>query len=529
MSRITRRAFAAGSLALGAAGIVRAEEPKHGNALVATWGGGEPQACYVPAGGGPGPTFTASKVLERLGRRELSGGFAGQLAESWTPAGDFKAYTIKLRQGVRFHDGRAMGAADVVYSIDEIWKKHAAAEALADYAGCEAPDAGTVVMRFAKPMPAFSFAALMCAADNYIVPRHVYADSDPLANPANNAPIGTGPWMFKEWVRGSHVEYVRNPGYWRSGLPHLDRLVLRFLRDPAARAAAMEAGEIQLGVFNPVAPSDLKRLAAAGKFVATAEGYEEMVWATTLDCNLRRPLWQKREVRQAMFQAIDRALIVKAAYAGYARPGTGPIFSPNAEFFTPDTFNTQHDPRTAAALLDGAGLAKKADGKRFTLDLVAAGWFPENGKVGAIVKQQLEELGIAVNLSVPDRATSIRRLYTDYDFDLALSNQANPSEPVPATTRFYTSDGIRKGVPFCNASGFHSDEVDALVALIRVETDPARRKAELVEFQKIITREAPGLPLVELETYTLAAAQVQNHSNDPNFLAASWHDLWLSS
>ena len=100
---------------------------------------------------------------------------------------------------------------------------------------------------------------------------------------------------------------------------------------------------------------------------------------------------------------------------------------------------------------------------------------------------------------------------------------------MPATTQYYTSDGIKKGVPFRNASGFHSDEVDALVEKIKVEIDPAKRKALVVEFQKITTREAPNLPLLELETITLASAKVQNHSNDPNYLAASWHDIWLAS
>ena len=61
--------------------------------------------------------------------------------------------------------------------------------------------------------------------------------------------------------------------------------------------------------------------------------------------------------------------------------------------------------------------------------------------------QALEDVGIAVNLSVPDRPSSIKRIYTDYDYDLAISNQANPSEPVPATTQYYTTDGISKGVP----------------------------------------------------------------------------------
>jgi peptide/nickel transport system substrate-binding protein len=531
LSQLTRRSLTAGSLALGAfpfIGRARADEPQRGGALVATWGGGEPPACYVPSGGGPGPTFTASKVFERLGRRDLDGTFAGELAEEWKPAADFRSYTIRIRKGVTFHDGKEMSAADVVYSIDEIWKKLAAPEALADYTGCRMADEGVVVMTFSRPMPDFTFASLMCGNDNYVVPKHIYAGGDPLTNPANAAPVGTGPWRFKQWVRGSHIEYAKNESYWRAGFPYLDRLVLRFVREPAGRAAAMEAGEIQLGVCNPVPPADLKHLAATARFVATEKGYEAAAWATTLECNLRNKLFEKREVRQAIFHAIDREQIVKAAYAGYAEPGTSPILSSNTDFFTPEVFDTQYDAKTAAALLDGAGYPQRGKDKRFSLTLVAAGWFPENAKVGAVVRQGLEALGIGVTLVVPDRTTSIRRLYTDYDFDLAISNQADPSEPVPATTRRYTSDGLRKGVPFCNASGFHTDEVDALVAEMKVETDPAKRKDLAVEFQKIITREAPGLPLVELDTYTLASTRVQNHTTGANTLGASWHDIWLA-
>jgi len=531
--KIRRRAFGAGVLATGligkAAPSLAQGEPKRGGTLVATWGGGEPQACYVPAGGGSSPTFSSSKLFERLGNRRMDGVFEGELAEAWKPAADFKSYTIKIRKGVKFHDGKDMTPDDVVYSIDEIWKKYAAASAMTDFAGVEAPDADSVVVKFNKPVPEFFFSSLLCGNVNYIVPKHIYAGSDPVTNAANNAPIATGPWKFKEWVRGSHFEYVKNDAYWRKDMPYLDRLIIRYVRDPAGRAAAMEAGDIHIGVFNPVAPPDIKRLTATGKFVATPKGYEESVWSTSFEVNMRNPIFAKREVRQAMFHAIDRSFIAKTVYYGYARPGTSPIFSPNTEFFTADTFKTEFDPKKAAALLDGAGHPKKADGKRFTLNLLAAGWFTENGKIGSFVKQSLEDVGVGINLTVPDRPTSIKRIYTDYDFDLAISNQANPSEPVPSTTQYYTSDGIKKGVPFRNASGFHTDEVDALVEKIKVETDPAKRKALVVEFQKITTLEAPNLPLVELESITVASTKVQNHSNDPNYLAATWHDIWLAS
>jgi len=534
MTKVTRRTFGTGAVAAGLVGSIARPslaqgEPKRGGTLVATWGGGEPQACYVPAGGGSSPTFSSSKIFERLARRDMDGSFKGVLAESWKPASDFKSYAVKIRKGVTFHDGKEMTVDDVVYSISEIWKKYAAASALSDFAGAESPDADTVVVKFNNPTPEFFFASMLCGSVSYIVPKHVYAGADPVTNPANNAPIGTGPWKFKEWVRGSHIEYAKNDSYWQKGLPYMDRLIIRYVRDPAGRAAAMEAGEIQIGVFNPVAPPDIKRLTATGKFAATSKGYEESVWATTLECNMRNPVFAKAEVRQAMFFAIDRNLIAKTVFYGYARPGTGPIYSPNTAFFTKDTFSTQFDPKKAAALLDAAGFPKKAGGKRFSLNLLAAGWFAENGKIGSYVKQALEDVGVGVNLTVPDRPSSLKLIYTDYDYDLAISNTSNPSEPVPFTTQYYTSDGIRKGVPFCNATGFHTDEVDALVAKIKVETDPAKRKDLVVEFQKVTSREAPILPLVELESITLASTKVQNHSNDPNYLAASWGDIWMAS
>ena len=533
MSALSRRTFGIGTLAAGLASGVplrgRAQEdPRYGGTLVATLGGGEPQACYVPSGGGPSPTFSASKLLERLAHRRMDGGFEGDLAESWQPSPDFKFYTVKLRRGVTFHDGKDLTSEDVAYSVREIWAKHADPLALESFAGIDALDAVTVVFRFRKPTPPFFFASLLSGSANYVLPRHVYAGSDPAGNAANDAPIGTGPWKFQRWVRGNHFEFARNEHYWRKGFPYLDRLVLRYVRDPAGRAAAMEAGEIQIGVFTPVVLSDIKLFTATGKFVATAKGYEERVWATTLECNLRHPILARREVRQALFQAIDRQVIAETIYRGYARAGTSPVFSPNTAYFTTEIHRTDFDPEKAAALLDQAGFPRKGEAKRFTLDLVAAGWFAANGLVGAYVRQALEGIGVGITLSVPDRSASIRQIYTDYDFDLAISNQMNPSEPVPTTTQYYTTDGIRKGVPFCNASGYSNPELDRLVEQVKVETDETRRKSLMVDFQKIITRDAPLLPLVEFDTITLASTQVRNHSTLPDFAASSWHDVWLA-
>src|SRR5882757_7619001 len=168
--RISRRVFNAGIVATGVAGSVSPSfaqgAPKKGGTLVATWGGGEPQACYVPAGGGSSPTFSSSKIFERLAMRTLEGDFKGVLAESWTPADDFKSYTVKIRKGVKFHDGKDLTVDDVVYSVSEIWKKYAAASALTDFASVEAPDAETVVFKFNRPTPEFLNTTVSASGDS---------------------------------------------------------------------------------------------------------------------------------------------------------------------------------------------------------------------------------------------------------------------------------------------------------------------------------------------------------------------------
>jgi peptide/nickel transport system substrate-binding protein len=180
-------------------------------------------------------------------------------------------------------------------------------------------------------------------------------------------------------------------------------------------------------------------------------------------------------------------------------------------------------------MLDAAGYPKKADGKRFTINLVAGGWSAELPKIGAYAKQAFEDIGIGVNYWTGDFSTSIKRIYTDYDFDVALSSQANPTEPIPWTTRYFTTDGIRKGLPYYNATGYSNPEMDDLIERMRVEIDPARRKALVVDFQKLTTLDAVLLPLVEIDSVTLASPALRNYANEPNFLAAGWGDLWLAA
>ncbi|KAA5610716.1 ABC transporter substrate-binding protein [Rhodovastum atsumiense] len=529
--QMTRR----GVLAASTAGVLlngiwqpaarAAGTPRRGGSLTATWGGFEPQALFVPGGGGSSPFMTSTKVLERLLGQTSDLKFVNILAESVQAAPDFRSYTLRLREGVTWHDGRPFAADDVVFSVLQFWKPFALTVALKALTGAEAKDPRTVVLSFASPVPDFYLRSTLSGQNSVILPKHLYEGRDLVTNPVNNKPIGTGPWVVREWVRGSHVEYERNPNYWDSGKPYLDRLFIRWWRDPASRAAAFEAGELDMGISNPVPVPDIERLTRTGRFQATTRGYETCSWCATIEFNLRRENVNRREVRQALLHGIDRQFIVDTVYFGKGKVGTSPIHSNNPVFYNRDVPRYDFDPAKAARLLDAAGL-KKRRGGRFTVQLLAANWFEENAKNGQYVKQALEDLDITVNLTTPDRATSLKRIYTDYDFDIALSNYTAPIEPVPIITQYYTTDGIVKGAPFRNANGFSDPAMDDLVSHLATETDEAKRKVLANQFQADAVAQANLLPMVEFDSFTVTRSDVRNHSGWANYIGESWADLW---
>jgi peptide/nickel transport system substrate-binding protein len=532
MNRFSRRDFLATT-----AGVVLASrlngpaaastaEPKRGGTLIASWGGFEPQSLFVPAGGGSSPYFTTTKVFERLLRLTADLKFEPVLATDIKPAADFRSYTITLRDNVTWHDGKPLTADDLVFNAMEYWKPISAGVTLDTLESAEAVDPHTVLLKFKVPVPEFFLKSVLAGKAGLVIPKHIYAGSNIITNPINNTPIGTGPFKVKEWVRGSHVEYLRHDGYWNPGMPYLDRLVIRWWRDPASRSAAFEAGQLDIGTFNPIPMPDIPRLTAGGKFIAETKGYSNSAWIATIEFNQRREIFKKRDVRQALMMGIDRQFIADTIFFGRATPSIGAVHNSNSIFFTKDVQNYPFDVKKAAAMLDAAGYPVKS-GSRFTLSLVAAGWFEENVKMGQYVKQAFEDLDITVDLAVPDRATSLKRIYTDYDYDVAISNNSGGIELIPATTQFYTTDGIVKGAAFRNATGYSNPKLDEVVAKMAVETDEPKRIALAQDFDRLATIEAPLLPMVDLEPVTMVRSDVRNHSLTADFMGESWAEVWL--
>lgn len=263
------------------------------------------------------------------------------LARSWDVAKDGRTYTFHLARGVRWHDGRPFSSADVKYSYDDVLLKFGSRtrQLAAVIQGIDTPDANIVVFHLRTRYT--PFLKWLDEDNGAILPAHLFRGTNPLTNPADAKPVGTGPFMFQSEVKGNQITLVRNPHYFERGKPYLDRIVFRSIPPPQA-LQAFQAGEVQLLLFPT--PPDLRVLERMPGVTVTEEGRQGFARVVRMIPNLRRKPFDDVRVRQAISYAIDRPFIAKAAYGGTLQPATGPISSDFKPWYTDAVMKFPHAP-----------------------------------------------------------------------------------------------------------------------------------------------------------------------------------------
>lgn len=434
------------------------------------------------------------------------------LATEWTISPDGLTYTFKLRAGVKWHDGNPFTSADVAYSINTLKEVHPRGRnTFANLTEVQTPDDLTAVLVLSKPAP-YLISAL-AAAESPIVPKHIYDDgTKPAEHPTNLAPVGTGPFKFKEWVRGSHIVYERNPEYWDAPKPYLDTLIVRFIPDAAARAIAIETGEIDLAPGTPIPYSDLARFETLPNIGFETNGYQYANGISRIEFNLERPIFQDLRVRQAFAHVIDRNVIVNTIQYGYGKAIAGPINPNLSKWYVADLKTYPIDIAAAEKLLDEAGYPRGADGIRFKLthDYVPSA---DTYKRGAeYIKQALAAVGVEVTVRSQDFATYTKRIYTDRDFDFAFQGFSNLFDPTVGVQRLYWSKNFKPGVPFSNGSHYSNPKIDELFEAAAVELDDAKRVEQWKQIQAIIVEDLPDIGISSQPEITIYNKRVADHT-----------------
>ncbi len=391
---------------------------------------------------------------------------------------DPRTYIVHLRHGVRFHDGRVLTSADVVYTFRSLLDPAFVSPKKGAYrlvASVDALDADTV--RFTLKEPFASFAVNLVLG---IVPAGAGPE---LAR----HPIGTGPYRLVSFVPDDRTVLAPFAGYF-GGAPKNAGLVLKVVPDDTMRGLELRKGTVDL-VVNDLSPDIVAELQREGRLkVTTAPGTD----FAYLGFNLRDPLLADRRVRRALGFGIDRGAIVRYLRRGLATEAAG-IVPVSSWAFDPDVFTFTYDPARAKRLLDEAGHPDPdGDGPlpRFHLSLKTS--TSEVYRIqAAAIQQDLRQIGVAVDIRSYEFAT----LYADVlrgNFQMYTLQWVGVSDPDMLRRVFHSSQMPPVGF---NRGFYVNPEVDRLIDEATVEPDEARRKALYGRVQALVAEDAPYIPL----------------------------------
>ncbi len=400
-----------------------------------------------------------ANVFEGLTRIGSGGEVLPALAESWEISEDGKTYTFHLHEGVKFHDGTDLTAEDVVFSLDRARADDSTNAQKALFAaidGVEAVDATTVKVTLKNPQGSFLYN--MGWGDAVIV-----APESADGNKEN--PVGTGPFKFANWAKGSSITIEKNPDYWGDPVA-LDKAEFRIIPDAAAAIPALLSGDVQ-AFANMPAGDALPQIESDPRFevvIGATEG------ETILSTNNKQPPFDQLKVRQAIAHALNREEIIAGTPPGLGTP-IGTHFSPGNAAYLDLTGTYPYDPAKAKELLAEAGFP---DGFDATIKLPPPAYARDGGQ---IVASQLRDVGINLEIIPVEWADWLDQVFKNKDYDLTIVSHTEPNDiGIYARHDYYFQ--------------YMNPEFDKVIAELDVTSDEAKRTELYQKAQRIIAEDA---------------------------------------
>ena len=417
-----------------------------------------------------------ANVFEGLTRYQADGSIAPALAKSWTISADGLVYTFALNEGVTFHDGSAMTAEDVKFSLDR-------ARADTSTNAQKRLFTGIAAVEVVSPL---EVKITLSAPDGGFITNLAWGDAVILApesaDQAATNPIGTGPFKFSKWVQGDRVDLVKNPDYWGKPVA-LDKASFKFIADPTAAFAAMMAGDIHAFPGYP-APETLPQFDADPRFqviVGSSEG------ETILSTNNKSPKLSDMRIRKAIAHAIDRQAIIDGAMFGYGTP-IGTHFAPHHPDYVDLTGQSAFNPDLSRALLAEAGV------ENLTLSLkLPPPSYARRG--GEIIAAQLRAVGINTVIENLEWAQWLDQVFKGKDYDLTIVSHTEPMDiGIYANPDYYFQ--------------YDSAEFQQIIDQLKGESRPEKRAQLLTKAQRRIADDYVNGYLFQLARTGVADARV---------------------
>ena len=418
---------------------------------------------------------------------------APELATSWEFSKDCLTLDFNLHRGVKWHDGAPFTADDVVFTWRTTMNPKTPSPYRSDFQDVQSVDAVdpyTVRVTYRKP-----YAKALLSWGLSILPRHLlerYVTEGKLKEAPQNwtAPVGTGPYRFKEMKAGEKVVVVANQDYFK-GRPSISRVVYRIIPSQATIFLELKAQGVDVASLTALQykrqteyPAFQK---AYNKFRYPGSGY------TYLGFNLKDPRFADRRVRVAFAHAINKQELLDGVVLGLGREATGP-FRPGTWADNPAVKGVPYDPKKAAALLAEAGWTTRnaagllmRDGKAFTFELLTNQGNDERKKIAEIVQASLRDLGIGVEIRILEWAALLKEHVKKRNFDAMVLGWGTGADP----DQYVVWHSSQSGPDDLNHISYKNADVDKLLEEGRASCVQADRVRFYHRLHEVLAEDQP--------------------------------------
>jgi peptide/nickel transport system substrate-binding protein len=434
----------------------------------------EPAPGLDPTGGAASAIgeITLYNIYETLTKIHADGSVTPLLAESWEVSPDLTTYTFKLRKGVKFHNGEPFNAQTVKYAFERAGSDKSTNKDKRTFANLttRVVDENTVVILTKEIDPDFPF-LLGQATAAIVEPKS--ADSN------MTKPVGTGPYMLENWVKGSSITLRKWDGYRNAAAIKLQRATFRFIADPAAQVAALLAGDVD--AFPRVTPRSVEQMKSNPRYQVLVSGSRAK---TILAINNKRKPFDDVRVRRAVAMAIDRKAVIQGAGDGYGAP-IGSHYPPSAPGYVDTTGVNPFNPERARALLKEAGVNGPLD---VTITLPPPPYARQGGEV---IVSQLAKVGINAKLQNVEWAQWLSNVYGNKNYDMTIISHVEP----------FDLGNFAKPDYYWN---YHSTKFDEMFGKYKTSANPKDRTRLLADMQRLLAEDSVHAFLYQNQWVTVA-------------------------